>query len=157
MSEDRLKSDLLETIHSHFLFNFSNVLSETSHAEFFVMSAIARKCCMNTERCGVSDLADFLRVSSPAVSRMITSLENRGYVERYTDKLNRRSTCVRLTLSGRQVYESEKSRLYAFTAGITQRMGEDKVVSLIRLSEELFENISDELEQWSVNSSVVKS
>ena len=51
----------------------------------------------NSSNYGISNIADSLHVSSPAISRTITALENKGYAVRYIDKLNRRNTNVKLT------------------------------------------------------------
>lgn len=93
----------------------------------------------------ITDIADNLHVSSPAVSRTITALENRGYVERYIDKLNRRCTGVRLTPLGEQVYEQECRQLHNFTSNVLDRMGEEKMRELISLSNELIVTVSEEI------------
>ena len=106
------RSRVINTLHSLSMLNFSSVLTHTSQSEFFVMSAIENIERMNCKNySGIANIAESLHVSSPAISRTITSLENRGYAERYIDKENRRSTGVRLTESGKKIYEQERTSI----------------------------------------------
>ena len=140
------QSRIIYTLHSLSMLNFSSVLKHTSQSEFFVMSAIKKHENINSKPySGVANIAESLHVSSPAISRTITSLENRGYAERFIDKRNRRSTSVRLTESGKTIYDQECKSINAFVERVTQRMGEDKINNLISLSDELLENIKAEL------------
>ena len=146
ISESRL--DFLNAIHSMSLLNFSVLLSETSQTEFFVMSSIDKLEKLHNSYNSipnVAEIAENLHVSSPAVSRTITTLENKGYVERYTDKLNRRCTGVRLTPLGESVYEKEWTCLHDFTSTVLAKMGEEKVRNLISLSNELLVTVGQEM------------
>lgn len=51
----------------------------------------------------VSDLARYLGVSLPTVSKSIRVLEARGWIERYVDEACRRQTIVQLTPEGRRI------------------------------------------------------
>ena len=140
------RSRIVDTLHFLSMLNFSSVLKHTSQSEFFVLSAIDKKDSIQKSKYySIANIAESLHVSSPAISRTITALENRGYVQRYTAKGSRRSTSVRLTESGRTIYEQEKSSVNDFVERVIQRMGEDKINSLISLSDELLDNISKEL------------
>lgn len=99
----------------------------------------------NSSNYGISNIADSLHVSSPAISRTITSLENKGYVERKIDKLNRRNTLVRLTENGMTVFENECNQIYCFMNNVVNRMGEEKLNELFLLSNELLENVEKEI------------
>ena len=138
--------DFLTTIHSLAQLNFSVVLSQISQGEFLVMSAINKlERLHSSSNYGISNIADSLHVSSPAISRTITALENKGYVERKIDKLNRRNTLVRLTESGTEVFQNECDRIYQFMNNVVNRMGEDKLNELFLLSNELLENVEKEI------------
>lgn len=111
-----------------------------------VMGAILKlQKLHNSSNYGVSNIADSLHVSSPAISRTITSLENKGYVVRYIDKLNRRNTIVRLTELGVEVFESECRKISEFMNSVVERMGEEKLNELLNLSNELLVNVEKEI------------
>ena len=116
------------------------------------MSAISKlEKIHNSANYGISNIADNLHVSSPAISRTITSLENKGYVERNIDKLNRRNTLVRLTENGSCVFQNECDRIYLFMNNVVERMGEDKLNELFILSNELLENVEKEIKSREKN------
>ncbi len=141
--------DFFITIHSLAHLNFSAVLGETSQAEFFVMMAVNKTEQLNSSSCcGISGIADTLHVSSPAVSRTITTLEKKGWVERRLDKFNRRSTVVRLTENGCAVFDGECRRIYNFMNNVVKRMGEDKLNELLALSGELIDNVQKEIKKF---------
>ena len=54
----------------------------------------------------VSDLARYLGVSLPTISKSLGVLVQRGWIERWVDAANRRQTIVRLTPLGRRVTAS---------------------------------------------------
>ena len=138
--------DFLTTIHSLAQLNFSAVLSQTSQAEFLVMSAINKlERLHNSSNYRISNIADSLHVSSPAISRTIKTLENKGYVERNMDKLNTRNTLVRLTENGTAVFENECNQIYCFMNNVVNQMGEEKLNELFLLSNELLENVEKEI------------
>ncbi len=146
MTAEDIRLDLLNTLHAVSIISFSGILAETSKGEFLMMAAIDRlEKTGRSESCGISNIAETLNVSSPAVSRTITSLENRGYVTRYIDRLNRRNRCVRLTERGAEIFESEKNRLSDFVGKIAERMGEDRLSELLSLSNDLLRNIEEEI------------
>lgn len=128
------------------MLNFSGLLSRTSQSEFLVMGAVLKlEQLHNSSNYGISNIADSLHVSSPAISRTITSLENKGYVARYTDRLNRRNTNVKLTELGAEVFDAERARLSEFMNSVVERMGEEKLSQLLNLSNELLINVEKEI------------
>ena len=128
------------------MLNFSGLLSRTSQSEFLVMGAVLKlEQLHNSSNYGISNIADSLHVSSPAISRTITSLENKGYVARYTDRLNRSNTNVKLTELGAEVFDAERARLSEFMNSVVERMGEEKLSQLLNLSNELLINVEKEI------------
>lgn len=143
-SEKRL--NFLTTIHNVSLLNFSPVLSQVSQTEFLVMSAIKRLGGVeDVNSKGICGIAESLNVSSPAISRTVTALENRNLAERYIDKSNRRSTNVRLTSLGEAVYYTESERIHCFANSVLEKMGEDRLDELFSLCSELFTAVKEEL------------
>lgn len=139
--------NFINTVHSLTMLNFSPVLSQVSQSEFFVMTAIDKLAKLNDRKIGkVSSIAESLHVSSPAISRTITTLENRGYVVRYIDNLNRRNTDVRLTELGHKVYLEECDALYAVISEVFDSMGEEKLSELAKLANELVETFEHAVE-----------
>ncbi len=140
------KVTIINTFHSLTLLNFSPVLDSVSQSEFFVMIAVEKMSEYNKKNTGrVSSIAESLHVSSPAISRTITSLENKGYAERCVDIQNRRNTGVKLTEEGRKVYLQECENVCRVFNEVTESMGEEKITQLITLADELRISFEDAL------------
>ena len=73
-----------------------------TRAEFYALSQIREHMQSHPGDRGVyvSALAGRMRVSPPAVSRMLRGLEQRGLVDRAVDRADRRNTYVMLTPAG---------------------------------------------------------
>ena len=81
------------------MLRLDSLFSDLPRGEFMPLQTIYAYSLRNpgTKGIYVSELASQLKVSSPAVSRTLRSLETKGYIERSADKNDRRSTLIRLT------------------------------------------------------------
>ena len=93
----------------------------------------------------VSSIAKNLHVSSPAISRTLTSLENKGYVVRCIDINNRRNTGVMLTEEGHDVLAKEYEKVNDVFGEVIDSMGEEKIDMLISLTKEMMDSFSNAL------------
>jgi DNA-binding MarR family transcriptional regulator len=78
-------------------------------------------------------LADHLMISNPGVSQMLNVLETKGYVERSTNKNDRRVVYVKLTEYGRELLGKELGSITEILSNIFDKMGEEDVFKLIEL------------------------
>lgn len=81
----------------------------------------------------VSELSDILKVSKPAVSRMVTDLENKGYIQRITTKSDRRLVYVSISPLGKETIEEAMSGSKIALKYIIQELGEKDTEDLIRI------------------------
>ncbi len=93
----------------------------------------------------VSGLAMRLKVSSPAVSRMVGMLEEKGYIGRDIDKEDRRNTYIYLTDKGRAVKVSAEEAMRRLTERVMLRMGDRDMQELIMLWNRLADIMEEEL------------
>ncbi|MCD2491208.1 MarR family transcriptional regulator [Lacrimispora sp. NSJ-141] len=94
-----------------------------------------------------SDLTGGGFISKPAVSRMLGNLEEKGYLERTASKHDRRVVFVKLTELGRRCLEEERRYRDQMAEQIFERMGQEKMMMLLNLSEELFDYAEEEVER----------
>lgn len=91
-------SHLLHTSFMHFLSkdNYINLTSE----EWFVFAT-----CANHENCSVNqtELAEILLKDKTTITRYLTSLENKGYIHRIKNNLDKRGVFVSLTPAGKKL------------------------------------------------------
>lgn len=108
---------------------FGNMLTGVSEIEFKTMSAISRISKSGDVK--VSDIARYLELSAPAVSRTMKSLEEKEYIERHTDKQDRRNTFVKLTTKGEEQQKAWMKAFEEFSEAIFARLGDEKSNKLL--------------------------
>ncbi len=108
---------------------FGNMLTGVSEIEFKTMSAISRISKSGDVK--VSDIARYLELSAPAVSRTMKSLEEKEYIERQTDKQDRRNTFVKLTIKGEEQQKAWMKSFEEFSEAIFARLGDEKSNKLL--------------------------
>lgn len=79
----------------------------------------------------VSEIVGELNVPAPAVSRSLRSLEEKDYVLRYTNKKDRRNTCVELTDQGEAVLEESMEIMCDLGDAVFRQMGEEDMERMI--------------------------
>lgn len=108
---------------------FGNMLTGVSEIEFKTMSAISRISMSGDVK--VSDIARYLELSAPAVSRTMKALEEKEYIERQTDKQDRRNTFVKLTKKGEEQQKAWMKSFEEFSEAIFARLGDEKSNQLL--------------------------
>lgn len=108
---------------------FGNMLTGVSEIEFKTMSAISRISKSGDVK--VSDIARYLELSAPAVSRTMKALEEKEYIERQTDKQDRRNTFVKLKKKGEEQQKAWMKSFEEFSEAIFARLGDEKSNQLL--------------------------
>lgn len=119
--------------------------SGISHSEFCLIKIIK-----SHEESGgviVSDIVSELRVTPPAVSRSLKSLERRGYLKRETNALNHRNTTVRLTEKGTEAFNSACGIFNDIMGMICEKIGKEKAELFCEIMKEVTEIMSDYVEK----------
>ena len=124
-----------------------NIPLNVSHTDFHTMSYIAKSAESDPQGVSMGDLARELQISPPAVSRAISSLENRGYVKRTTDINNRRSVTVTPTEKGLVAMEEDRKFFEKIAKKITCEIGEDKLNELEILLKQLYKTVNDTIKE----------
>ena len=103
-----------------------------SQGEFFMLVKID---CLEGEEGEVSitELTNFCHVSMPAVSRMLHSMEKKGYLERYASRKDKRTTFVKLTDLEKTYKEEAQKKVTKFIEKVSKQMGEEKMRQFTKL------------------------
>ncbi len=110
-------------------------------SEFCLMHVIAEN---NSPRgISVSQIAAALEVSPPAVSRTLKSLESRGLTEQQVNVLNRRSSIVKLTDSGKEFLNTAHENFIGMMDHIRVKMGNERLNEFNELFEEILNLMSE--------------
>ena len=92
-----------------------------------------------------SRLAERIEVALPTISRKLSVLESRQLIERRPCRTDKRKTFIHPTEKGQQLVEEEWTRFISSFADACSGMGEEKIILLTELLQELNENIYSEI------------
>ena len=95
----------------------------------------------------LSELASFLEVSSPAVSRMIKTLEDKKYIVKSPSEEDRRISYVSLSPEGEALYESCAERMRSIGDRTMEAMGREDMIRMLELLQRFFETFEKELDK----------
>ena len=109
-----------------------------------MMRLIAENALDSAENVYAADIQNGLHVSRPAISQMLNSLEEKGYIRREIDGRDRRRLLLTLTAKGEKIMQVMKGHANRVIAEIISRFGEENTTRLIGLLNR-FADISDEL------------
>ena len=105
---------------------------ELRHSEFVLLATI-NHFIDSDKGVKVSDLSSQLEITPGAVTHLINSLEEAGYVERLTDPSDRRIVLVKLTQKGNSICMLKEEKVLQFFVGLVDYMGEQDSRELKRL------------------------
>lgn len=148
MSHQQLQEEFIRALDRFRKFQFCDLMSHLTKGEFFTLFMIHAHSAAHPKRKGmyVSELAGTLRVTSPAVSRMLRTLEQRGLIERTVDRDDRRTTYIVLTPVGETARRNAAHRMHDFTERVVEQMGERDMETFLALFHRLSDVMSDEFE-----------
>lgn len=116
--------------------------------EWHILSAIST---MSKEKEGagikVSDLVKFRCVPAPAISRSLGKLEEKGMVERFVDRSDRRNTLVKLTDKGLKSTRISEKNLEECFDTVFDRFGEGESKDLLKKLDKFYEIVAEEVEK----------
>lgn len=126
------------------------LFTDISHGEFILLQMIREYAVKHPleEGINVSKIAIQQKVSPPAVSRALSALEKKGWVERKVSKEDRRNTYVYITPEGERKAEESARVMDHFMLNVIRKMGREKVMLLIQLCNELSDTAEAELRQY---------
>lgn len=87
----------------------------------------------------VSELSEILQITSPSVSQMVNTLEEKQYVKRISTKNDRRVVYIALTEQGQTVLEEANQAFIALTNEFIAELGIDETEQLIHLVNRLYD------------------
>lgn len=116
-----------------------------SHSEFGLMNVISDN--ITPDGVTVSQIAEAMDITPPAVSRTLKVLDEKGLIERRTNVLNRRSTIVTLTEKGEKILNSAKKNMLSMMDFVKKQMGEERVGEFNCLFGEVLEHMAEYIKQ----------
>lgn len=144
--ENNLKSSIIKTIVQMKTVNSKMTFGGVSQREIITLELLAKYMDENSGGIGmsVSDLTSCLGISMPQVSRMLKTLEEKGYIHRIVNDADRRSTYVSITDIGRLKRKCAMDEMDEYIRNVIERMGEDKIREMVRIMNEMIDIMKDE-------------
>ena len=127
---------------SHVNFKLKDIYA----GEFMALRTIHKLKQKNDENSiGVktSDIGNCLFMKKPATSKMLNNLEDKGYINRLSDKKDRRVTYIDLTERGEELLEKHHRQMVDYTNRVIHEMGEEDMKTFIKLLNKLSDIMDD--------------
>lgn len=144
MTAEEIRKELFNTAFRFGRANMGIPLGNIPPGEFMVLQMLHHG---SDEAGGISatQLAGKARMSPPALSRALNTLEEKGYVSRFTNPDNRRKTLVCLTDEGEKVRNQAWETAVEYFNRVTSAMGQEKMEQFLALWKELVEIMEKEM------------
>lgn len=135
--------DFLRAMHNIGKLNLSDELNIMAKSEMIIISTILKS---DDKEIRVCDIAKRLNVSTPAVSRTLSRLEQKGYIKRTIDKTDRRNTHIKTTQKGKDAFCLDMKIMSDFMNNSLKHLDSDEINQLICLVKKLQNGIESELQ-----------
>lgn len=99
----------------------------------------------NSMGISVSELSEKTHATRPAVSKMLTSLEDKGYIKRTTSPIDRRVIYITLTEKGQSIIDEALQTMYQVMDNAFQSLGKEDSKELIALMRKLSDALNEQL------------
>ena len=117
-----------------------DLISDMSGAELILLNTLSGS---KNGLMQVGELIETVSMHPTSVSRLMNSLEKKGYIERSLHKENRRITDVSLTEEGRKKCAENYSIMNDYWKTVLSEMGNENLKDLLRISNELVDRMEE--------------
>ncbi len=97
----------------------------------------------------VCDITKRMNIAAPSVTKILNSLESKGYITREFDTSNRRNIDVFITEKGIEIKRSADTLVDEFIANVYNRVGRENIEQFLQLSKLITEAIDEEIAEIS--------
>lgn len=149
MENQKLQEQMFQSMFRLRRFNMGSVLHDISGGEYKILEILGGCPGKEEESKGiyVSKMASVMKVSPPAVSRMLKSMEHKEYIGRTVDSKDRRNTCVFITEKGKEKREECRKILLDFMNRVIERMNPDSMQQMLDLFNRMLDIMEDEMKK----------
>lgn len=149
MENKEIQEEMLRAMFRLKHLNMSGMLKDISIGEYKILEMCSGCPAFDDGEDGasVSGMAAQMRVSAPAVSRLLKGMEGKDYIVRQVDAKDRRNTRVFITETGRAKQEECCEIFQNYTKRVFGRMGEDNMLQLLNLFNQMLGVMEDELKK----------
>lgn len=134
-NEKLLLNELVKAIRRMRRVKVSVLNEQVIYSEYIALSHIKRYLEEHPGTPGiyVSELAERMEIATSAVSRMLNSIERKGFITRTVNAKDRRNTYVCLTPAGSKILADSTREMGVLWKRLIKRMGDEDTRTLIEL------------------------
>lgn len=124
---------------------------DLSHVDFMVLGGIRmhmekqENLDNSTQGVTITQLTRHLQVTKPFISKTLRGLEERGYVNRIGDSVDKRVIRIRLTSQGNSKLEESRNGMRKLISEVLKKMGEEDTKHLFSLLDKLYDIMKEEV------------
>ena len=156
MDKRSYRDSLIGIMRSFRKLHLFKLVPELNHGEIMIIGTIAPGGCRremldDDKGMKVSDIVKATKAPAPAISRALSSLEEKGLIERTADRSDRRNTLVSLTEKGIQMNEHVISTFDEYMDGVFGRLDDKEIEKGLEAIGKLLSAAQTELEERTGN------
>ena len=137
---------MFEAAHKFKQLNVAEKLNLIPQSEMMAMKVI-QKLSGEGKKYGVSEIAKYLSISPPAISRTIKKLREKQYVECLTDETDRRNTYIQISEKGRAALEADSARVREFMQSALSHLKKEEIDQFYDLFNKIYDSMKQELDR----------
>lgn len=118
-------------------FNHGKDASDLKRNEFMLLMKMTDRLTDDVTSIKATELSTILDITPAAVTHVLNSLEEKGYIERLADKKDRRIVLVRPTENGLSTVERGKHLFFERITKLMSHLGEEDSKELIRILDKI--------------------
>ena len=138
MNTNKISEESMKALESVFFkmktIKYWELIKDMSGAELIILNTLAGT---DNGLMQVGELTETISMHPTSVSRLMNSLEKKGYIERSLHKENRRITDVSLTQKGKDKCAENYAIMNDYWETVVSEMGKENLKDLLRISNEL--------------------
>ena len=140
MEFDELDVTFMNSMHRMRRINCFDMIPDMTKSEAIMLKVL---CACGQDEIMVSDLQALVMMHPTAVSRLLNSLEEKGFVERTSRKGNRRVTDVHVTALGKQIENRNMKILHSYWKDVFHTISNEDMEHMLRI----WTNVMDSMER----------
>lgn len=130
MNYEIIAEEIFSKLRNNYKDSLNKLLSEFTSGEIGVLGYLV----FEKDKVTSGELSEKLNVSTARVASILNSLENKGYIKRTNDNLDKRKTLVTITDKGEKLAYSVKRELTSKIINVIKEVGEEDIKEYIRIS-----------------------
>lgn len=130
MKEEELAEFLFQQLRANDSVSLVEILNEFNRGEIGVLSYLA----FDKDETTAGELSEKLKVTTARIASILNSLENKEYIKRREDQLDKRKTVVVITDKGKKLATDTKKELISKIIKVVKEIGHDEIQEYVRIA-----------------------